>query len=80
MELNMLTFGQYYNMKASQFKTDDAVSVKCVAVIGYGETWAAYMGLSSWTDAEVADGGDKMDSGAAARLFPTIAARFEWRA
>jgi len=78
-EQNMLTYAQYYNMCTDEFKTNDAVAVKVVAMIGWGQSWAAYAGLSTWTDAEIAEGGDKIDRTAAERLFPTIAAGFNWR-
>ena len=74
-----LSYAQYYNMRADQFQPDDVVSVRCVAVIGEGKTWAAYAGLSGQTDAEIAANGDKMDRRAAEALFPTIAASFAWR-
>jgi len=75
-----LTYAEYYNMRANAFAPNDTVACKIVAVIGAcGADWAAYLGTSDWTDAEVADGGDKLRVEAAEALFPTIAARFVYR-
>jgi hypothetical protein len=74
-----LTYADYYNMRADAFVPNDTVTVKIVAVIGHGEQWAAYLGLSDWTDDKVARDGDKLLAIAAEALFPTIAARFVYR-
>lgn len=75
----MLTHAQYYKMNAYEFKPEDAVAVKIVASVGYGEQWAAYVGESDWTDERVLSDGDKIRQKAAEALFPTIAAQFTWR-
>lgn len=42
---------------------------KVIAVIGSGNDWAAYRGLTDWTDEEVATGGDKLSQEQAEALF-----------
>jgi hypothetical protein len=75
-----LTYAEYYNMRACDFAPNDTVAVKIVAVIGAGALdWAAYLGLSHWDDAYVAESGDKLPAAAAEAAFPTIAARFAYR-
>jgi len=75
-----LTYAEYYNMGAHEFAHNDTVAVKIVAVIGAGgNDWAAYLGLSDWSDEYVAESGDKLPAAAAEALFPTIAARFVYR-
>lgn len=75
-----LTYAEYYNMRASDFAPNDTVAVKIVAVIGAGgPDWAAYLGLSDWSDEYVAESGDKLPAAAAEALFPTVAARFIYR-
>jgi hypothetical protein len=75
-----LTYADYYRMHPDEFNLGDTVAVKIVAVIGSGdEDFAAYLGLSDWSDIEVARGGDKISRAAALALFPTIAARFHYR-
>ena len=53
----------------TDLKPDDCLGFKVVAVIGYNHDWTAYRGLTSWTDAEVATGGDKLNQDAAEALF-----------
>jgi hypothetical protein len=79
-EYNMLTYAQYYKMRPSEFKPNDAVAVKIVAVIMAVGYWTAYSGPTDWTDEQVARDGDKLPMPAAVALFPTIAARYTWRA
>jgi hypothetical protein len=75
-----LTYADYYAMRADAFAPNDTVACKIVAVIGaVGTDWAAYLGTSDWTDAEVAESGDKLGHEAAEALFPTIASRFMYR-
>lgn len=47
----------------------DAFAVKIVAVVGYNNDWAAYMGPSDWTDEQVAQQGDKLLASQAEPLF-----------
>jgi len=56
-------------------KPGDVLGIKVVAVIGYAGDWAAYEGLTSWTDDEVEAFGDKISQKAAEALFsaPQIA-------
>jgi hypothetical protein len=57
-------------VKPISLKAGDQLGFKIVAVIGYsGKDWAAYRGLTSWTDEEVANNGDKISKEAAELLF-----------
>ena len=51
----------------------DAVVIKVCAVRGHDGDWAAYLGLSKWSDGEVAASGDKLPEQAAVGLFPGFA-------
>jgi hypothetical protein len=51
----------------------DAVVIKVSAVRGHDNDWAAYLGLSKWSDGEVAASGDKLSEEAATALFPSFA-------
>ena len=42
-------------------KDGDAFVAKVVAVAGYDNDWALYIGPTEWTDEEVATRGDKLD-------------------
>jgi hypothetical protein len=58
------------NVEPRNLKAGDVLGFKVVAVIGYGRhDWAAYRGLTSWTDEEVASNGDKISKEAAEALF-----------
>ena len=48
---------------------DDMLGFKVVAVMGQAHDWAAYQGLTSWTDERVASAGDKISKTAAEALF-----------
>jgi len=52
----------------------DAFAVKIVAVVGYGDDWAAYHGPSDWSDQMVAESGDKLSKTAAEAVFYVMAA------
>lgn len=67
------TFRDWARVRPVDLVPNDAIAVKVVAVIGYGGEWAAYMGLTSWTDDETAQQGDKILEEAAELLFPQIA-------
>jgi hypothetical protein len=45
-----------------------------VVFVVYPYGWSAYRGLTSWTDEEVADSGDKISKEVAEALFPSVAA------
>ena len=47
----------------------DAFAIKVVAVAGYANDWAAYIGPSDWTDERVAEQGDKLSPEQAGPLF-----------
>ncbi len=64
-----LTFRNKVNVSPSDVRDDDAFALKVVAVAGLANDWTAYQGPSSWTDAEVAEGGDKITESAARALF-----------
>lgn len=53
----------------NELKPDDCLGYKVIAVMGYNHDWAAYKGLTTWTDEEVAMSGDKLDKDAAESLF-----------
>jgi hypothetical protein len=46
-------------------KPDDMLGYKIIAVIGFAGDWAAYAGLTDWSDEEVAGSGDKISREAA---------------
>lgn len=50
-------------------ETGNAFAIKVVAVAGYANDWAAYMGPSDWSDQDVAEGGDKLSKEQAEPLF-----------
>ena len=50
-------------------KPGDNLGFKVIAVIGYGGDWAAYYGLTNWSDEKVASEGDKLNKEAAEKLF-----------
>jgi hypothetical protein len=51
-----------------------------VAVIGYAHDWAAYQGLTDWSDDRVAMEGDKLSQAAAEALFHApVAAGLSYR-
>lgn len=57
------------NVSPSDVHDDDAFALKVVAVAGLANDWTVYQGLSSWTDTEVAEGGDKITESVARALF-----------
>ena len=53
-----------------ELKDGDLLGFKVIAVIGYAaRDWAAYQGLTHWSDEEVARHGDKISQEAAEALF-----------
>ena len=68
------------SVRPSELKPGDVLGYKIVAVIGYGGDWAAYAGLTDWSDEEVESGGDKLSQEAAESLFSApVRAGFEYR-
>lgn len=61
-----------YNICGDEIKVNDYYGYKIVAVIHSEYFWAAYMGLTDWSDDRVAREGDKISYNAAKSLFPTI--------
>lgn len=72
------TYDEYRNVNPNHFKPSDMVAVKIVAVVGYGNTYAAYAGPASWPDEKVACEGNKISQTAGEMLFPSIAALHRW--
>jgi hypothetical protein len=67
-------------VKPNELKPGDNLGLKIIAVIGTGGDWAAYCGLTVWTDEEVAAHGDKIYKEAAERLFyAPVAAGLKYR-
>jgi len=62
------------NFKPNELKPDDQLGLKIIAVIGHGKTWAAYRGLTDWSDEAVAMSGDKISKETAEALFYAIKA------
>ena len=60
------------NVHPNELQARDRIGFKIIAVIGHNNDWAAYAGLTDWSDHEVAEGGDKIDKKAAEALFPMI--------
>ena len=73
----MKTYTDYYNAKS--FENGDNFAVKVVAVVGYGNDWAAYGGDTDMSDAEVASNGWKLNKDAAEALFRGLARRYAYR-
>lgn len=64
----------------SDLKPDDRLGFKIIAVIGHAGDWAAYQGLTHWSDDQVADSGDKLLRAAAEALFcAPVAAGLRYR-
>ena len=55
---------------AAALRPDDEIAIKVVAVIGWGNDWAAYWAPSDWDDDDVRDRGHKISREAAEALFP----------
>lgn len=53
----------------NELKADDRLGFKIIAVMGYRKDWAAYQGLTSWSDEEVASHGNKLSEDVARALF-----------
>jgi len=64
----------------AELKPEDNLGYKVIAVIGYGHDWAAYRGLTTWSDEDVASSGDKLSKKAAEALFyAPVAAGLHYR-
>ena len=66
----MLSYQEYYNMRPSEFRDGDAITVKLALVLGYGNDFAIYAGTSDMSDEEVVRNGDKVDSWSADQELP----------
>jgi len=61
-------------------KPGDELGYKIIAVIGHNDDWAAYRGLTDWSDDMVARQGDKLSKVAAEALFyAPVAAGLNYR-
>jgi hypothetical protein len=61
-------------------KPGDNLGYKVIAVIGWANDWAAYIGLTDWTDEQVANSGDKLSKKVAEGLFSApVYAGLEYR-
>ncbi len=74
-----ISYSQYRNTSPQRLVAGTRVPVKIVAVVGYGNDWAAYIGPSEWTDQRVSEEGDKISEDAAKNLFPAMAQAFGYR-
>lgn len=70
--MSTLKFVNKNSIKPIEIGSDYASAIKVVAVTGYDDDWAAYLGPSDWSDDQVAEQGDKIDEIAAGRLFPAF--------
>ena len=55
--------------RPSDVEQGDAFAIKIVAVAGYANDWAAYIGPTDWSDEMVAEQGDKLSPEQAGPLF-----------
>ena len=67
------TYRSHTSVSPGDVHDQDAFPVKIVAIAGWANDWAAYMGPSHWTDARVANQGTKIDAEAAKALFYVMA-------
>ena len=58
----------------SDIEPGDAFAIKIVAVAGYVDDWAAYIGPAHWSDERVATQGDKLSPEQAGPLFYVLRA------
>ena len=69
MDYNFIHAAEARNLSPSDVKDRDTFPIKVVAVAGCGNDWAAYYGPTTWSDAEVAQNGDKLSREQATPLF-----------
>ncbi|MFA5416924.1 MAG: hypothetical protein WC341_00560 [Bacteroidales bacterium] len=63
-----------------QLKPGDKLGFKVIAVIGCNNDWAAYRGLTDWSDEDTAKRGDKISKDTAEDLFyAPVAAGLKYR-
>ena len=68
-EYNFIYAAEAHQLSPSDVKDRDIFPIKVVAIAGQGDDWAAYYGPTSWSDTEVAQGGDKLSREQAEPLF-----------
>ena len=73
------TYAEYWNMSPSDLNPNDTITVKVVAVMGYGAHFAAYAGVDEQSTEEIATGGDKIRKEAADGLFNALTQVFTFR-
>lgn len=61
------------SVRPSDVQDSDAFALKVVAVAGFANDWTAYRGPTNWSDAQVAEGGDKLLAEVAKALFYVLA-------
>lgn len=66
-----MNFVNKYTIRPMDVQNGTAAAIKVVAVAGLDD-WAAYYGLSYWSDERVAEEGDKIGKAAAELLFPAF--------
>jgi len=61
-----------YVVSGHEVRPSDHYGYKIIAVVQSQHFWAAYMGLTDWSDLKVAQEGDKVSYEIASKLFSTI--------
>ena len=69
-----------YVVQGGEVEAEDTYGYKIIAVVYNDYFWAAYRGLTDWSDEQVAAEGDKISERCASELFSTIAATREYSA
>ena len=74
-----MNYPEYRKTSPQRIAKGTRVPVKVVAVVGYSNDWAAYIGPSDWTDEQISKDGDKVSEDAAVNLFPAMSQAFSYR-
>jgi hypothetical protein len=62
-----------YILRPDEVRAGDQMGYKIIAVVDEsGYFWAAYMGLTDWSDERVANEGDKLPVETAMKIFPVL--------
>jgi len=61
-----------YTAGGADIQPGDHFGYKVIAVIHSEHFWTAYLGLTDWSDVQIASNGDTLSHKTAALLFPTI--------
>lgn len=62
-----------YNISGFEIQPNDRFGYKIIACVWDENSWCAFMGLTDWTDADVASRGEQIPFEVAKYLFSTIA-------